>query len=59
MTLFPSVFTDKNIFVGEYQGNYKWKSRSENKLGKYSLVISVRKYDMSILQTKLPMKTNC
>ena len=39
--------------------NYKLKSRNEKKLGRHFLVISVEKYDVSILQTKLSIKTNC
>jgi hypothetical protein len=49
MSLFLYVFTDKNTYIGEYQGNHKWKSRNEKTLGKYFLVIFIEKYDASIL----------
>jgi hypothetical protein len=48
-SLFPLLFTEKIVFIGEYQGNYRWKSRNKEKLDRYSLVISVEKYDVSIL----------
>jgi hypothetical protein len=58
MLLFRLIFTNKNIYVGIYQDDYRWNSRNEKKLGKYSLIISVKKYDMSILLTKLTIKNN-
>jgi hypothetical protein len=58
MLLFRSIFTNKNIYVGVYRDDYRWNSRNEKKLGKYSLIISVKKYDMLILQTKSTIKNN-
>jgi hypothetical protein len=47
--MFPSM--NAKEITGGNQG-------MKNNLGKYSLVISVGKYDVSILHIKLPMKTN-
>jgi hypothetical protein len=47
--MFPSV-NAKGI-----TGGNQW---IKNNLGMYSLVISVGKYDVSILHIELPMKTN-
>jgi len=43
MSLFLYVFTDKNTYIGEYRGTHKWKSWNEKTLGKYFLVIFIKK----------------
>lgn len=33
MLLFQSMFTNKNIFIGVFQDDYKWNSRNKKQIG--------------------------